>query len=96
MKNFKSIACAAVLVMTLSATGFAKGGTISTTKTGTISTTTTGTISTTASGSSSTGRIGTISTTRTGTISTTRASLIVGGDRALFVELLLSAFGLWQ
>jgi hypothetical protein len=94
MKNLKPIACAAVLAMTLSAPTFAKTGTISTTKTGTISTTRTGTISTTATASSN-GRTGTISTTRTGTISTTRVTSIAGAERALFVELLFSVFGLW-
>lgn len=59
MKNLKSTVCAALLVTIMSATTFAKTGTISTTKTGTISTT----------------RTGTISTTRTGTISTTQVTV---------------------
>ena len=83
MKNLKLTVCAAVLVTAVSATTFAKTGTISTTKAGTISTTKTGTISTT--------RTGTISTTRTGTISTTGISV----DRFALVELLLAALRIW-
>lgn len=83
MKNVKAIVCAAILIMAVSVSTFAKTGTISATKAGTISTTKTGTISTT--------RTGIISTTRIGTISTTR----VGVDTLSFVELMLAALQIW-
>jgi hypothetical protein len=89
MKNAKSIIYSTMLVLAISAPTFAKGGTISTTKTGTISTTRTGTISTTASG---TNRTGTISTTRAGIISTTRHESGVGLDGFSVLELLLAMF----
>ena len=92
MKNVKSIIWSTMLVLAISAPTFAKGGTISTTRTGTISTTRTGTISTTAAGTISTTRAGTISTTRTGTISTTRAGSIVNIQRAWLFELLLTIY----
>jgi len=91
MKNVKAIVCAAILIMAVSVSTFAKTGTISTTKAGTISTTKTGTISTTRAGTISTTRTGTISTTRIGSISTTRA----GVDVFSFVELLSAALQLW-
>ena len=66
MKNTKSVACAAMLVLALLPQLCA--GTISGTKSGTISGTRSGTISGT--------RSGTISGTRTGTISGTRSGII--------------------
>lgn len=92
MKNLKTIVCAAMLAMAVSATTFAKTGTISTTKAGTISTTKIGTISTTGSGPN---RTGTISTTRTGTISTTSIDAINGIDRFSLIQLLVSALRVW-
>ena len=88
MKNVKSVVCAALLVMALFATTFAKTGTISATKAGTISATRTGTISATGSGTS---RTGTISATRTGTISATQFRV----DRFSLIELLLASLLAW-
>ena len=93
MKKIQPIVFAGVLVLVLSASTFAKPGTISTTKTGTISTTTTGTISTTRTGTISTTVAGTISTTRTGVISSPTPSLSLASERNSFVELLFSIFG---
>ena len=71
MKKFKLATLSMLLTLTIS--GSALAGTISTTRAGTISTTSAGTISTTAAGTISTTAAGTISTTATGTISTTDA-----------------------
>jgi len=90
MKNFQPIVSAGILVLALSASAFAKPGTISTTKTGTISTTSVGTISTTRTGTISTTAAGTISTTRSGVISTPNPSSSIVSERYSFVELLFS------
>ena len=87
MKNVKSIIWSTMLVLAIAAPTFAKGGTISTTRTGTISTTRTGTISTT--------RAGTISTTRTGAVSPTPAGSVVNLGRAWLFELLLTVYPRW-
>jgi hypothetical protein len=93
MKNLKAVVCAALLVTSLSATTFAKTGTISTTKSGTISTTRTGTISTTSTGSIT--PLGTISTTRTGTISTTRVNFSTGMSGFQLLDFLFTFINVW-
>jgi hypothetical protein len=79
MKNVKSIAFAGILVVTFTATAFAKTGVISATKTGVISATKTGVISAT--------KTETISAANTTGVDANVSAL----QRALF-ELLLTLF----
>jgi len=87
MKNVKSIAFAGILVVTFTATTFAKTGVISATKTGVISATKTGVISAT--------KTGVISATKTETNSAANVTGVNANvsvfQRALF-ELLLTLF----
>lgn len=92
MKNVKVIVFSGILVLAMSVSAFAKGGTISATKAGTISATRTGTISATATGTNSSDRSGTISATRAGLISATRQRTSGGLSHGWLLELLLMVY----
>ena len=91
MKNAKSVSCAAMLVLALSAPTFAKSGTISGTKSGTISGTRAGTISGT--------RSGTISGTRTSTVSEPSGGIIPTASTVDWIKIglfqLSTVFRIW-
>jgi hypothetical protein len=95
MKHVKSIALAGILVVTFTATAFAKTGVISATKTGVISATKTGVISATKTGVISATKTGVISATKTETNSaanTMGVNANVSAFQIALFELLLTLF----